>query len=387
MHPIEANTTAQVVIVGAGAAGLSAGAALKQQGIEPIVVERDDCIGGTWARRYERLQLHTIRQFSGLAHYPIPRTYPRYVPKDMYSNYLREYAEAFQLQVELDRPVRTVRPIDNGLWEIVPEHGEPLHARVVIIATGSYNEPLLPSWPGMDGFAGRIVHSRDYVSGRDFAGQAVLVVGIGNSGAEIAADLVEQGAARVAIAVRTPPPIMPRELFGLVPVQLLGIALTPIPAPKLLDRAGAAARRVAIGDLRRYGLGKAEWGPFTARRPAVIDVGFLKELKGLKIGVRPAPERFTAGGVVFSDGREEEFDAVVSATGFDTGLARLLEVPDAVAENGRPRSRSGRPTPYPGLYFIGFDETTRGVLFEANRDSKRLARAVRRYLDGRAVRV
>ena len=73
---------------------------------------------------------------------------------------------------------------------------------------------------------------------------------------------------------------------------------------------------------------------------------------------------------------------VVAATGFNTGLARLLEVPDAVKENGRPRFRSGRPTPHPGLYFIGFDETTRGVLFEANRDSKRLAATVRQYLDG-----
>jgi cation diffusion facilitator CzcD-associated flavoprotein CzcO len=213
----------------------------------------------------------------------------------------------------------------------------------------------------------------------------VLVVGIGNSGAEIAADLVEQGASRVAIAVRTSPPIMPRDLFGLVPVQLLGIALTPVPVPRLLDRAGSLARRVAIGDLSRYGLGKAEWGPFTARRPAVIDVGFLKELKSLKIDVRPAPDRFTDNGVVFADGREETFGAVIAATGFDSGLGQLLEVPDAVKDNGGPRFRSGRPTPHAGLYFMGFDETTRGVLFEAKRDSLRLARAVRRYLDTRAT--
>ena len=209
------------------------------------------------------------------------------------------------------------------------------------------------------------------------------MVGIGNSGAEIAADLVEQGAGRVAIAVRTNPPIMPRELFGVVPVQLLGLALTPLPAPRLLDRAGALARRAAIGDLSRYGLGKAAWGPFTARRPAVIDVGFLKHLKGLEIDVRPPPARFTADGVEFVDGREERFDAVIAATGFESGLRRLLDVPDAIGDDGRPRFRSGRPTPHPGLYFIGFDETTRGVLYEARRDSLRLAREVRRYLDGR----
>jgi cation diffusion facilitator CzcD-associated flavoprotein CzcO len=384
MPPTEQNGGAQVVIVGAGAAGLSAAAALKRKGIEPTVLDRDDRIGGTWARRYERLHLHTVRRFSGLAHYPIPRAYPRYVHKDAYANYLEQYAEVLQLHVELNCSVRNVRPVDGG-WETVSEQGRRWRSPAVVIATGHYNEAVIPQWPGMDSFAGLILHSRDYVSGRKFAGQAVLVVGIGNSGAEIAADLVEQGASRVAIAVRTPPPIMPRDLFGMVPVQLLGIALTPIPAPRLLDRAGAAARRVAIGDLRKYGLGKAEWGPFTARRPAVIDVGFLRQLKALKIEVRPSLERFTPQGVVFAGGQEEEFDVVVAATGFNTGLSGLLEVPDAVKDNGRPRFRSGRPTPHPGLYFIGFDETTRGVLFEANRDSRRLAGAVRRYLAELAI--
>jgi putative flavoprotein involved in K+ transport len=111
----DANGGAQVLIVGAGAAGLSAGAALKRKGVEPTVLDRDDRIGGTWERRYDRLHLHTVRRFSGLAHYPIPRTYPRYVHKDLYATYLKQYAEALQLRVELNHPVRTVRPVD-GLW-------------------------------------------------------------------------------------------------------------------------------------------------------------------------------------------------------------------------------------------------------------------------------
>jgi putative flavoprotein involved in K+ transport len=369
-----------VVIVGAGAAGLSAAGALKRLGIEPTLVDKNERIGDSWAHRYERLHLHTIRRFSGLAHHPIPHSYPRYVPKDRYAEYLRDYAQAMQLRVELRCSVRRVRAGGNGLWEVEAEPGEHWLAPVVIIATGHYNEPLMPRWPGLHEYAGRVVHSSEYVSGREFAGQRVLVVGIGNSGAEIAADLVEHGASHVAIAVRTNPPIMPRDLFGLVPVQLLGIALTPIPAPRFLDRLGALARRAAIGDLSRYGLGKAEWGPFTARRPAVIDVGFLEKLKRRQVEVRSAPTRFGADGVAFADSGEEPFEAVIAATGFDSGLRRLLELPDAVGEDGRPRFRSGRRTAHPGLYFIGFDETTRGVLFEAKRDSLGLAREVRRYL-------
>jgi putative flavoprotein involved in K+ transport len=371
-------TETRVAIVGAGAAGLSAGAALRHVGLEPVLLDKDGQVGGTWARRYERLHLHTVRRFSGLAHYPIPRTYPGYVPKDMFAAYLQEYADHFGLDVRLGHRASRVRP-ENGRWLIETDGGDWL-ANAVVIATGRYNERRVPDWEGIAAFDGRVVHSVDYGSGDDFRGERVLVIGIGNSGAEIAADLAEQGASFVAISVRTPPPIMPRDLFGVLPVQLLGLAFTPVPAPRLLDRAGAVLRRIGTGDLTKYGLAKAEWGPFTARRPAVIDVGFLRELKGGRVNVRPNVQRFTENGVVFVDGREDDFDAVVAATGFSSMLAELLEVPGAVSESGRPRFRSGRPTDFPGLYFVGFDETTRGVLYEANRDSRRLAPAIAQYL-------
>jgi putative flavoprotein involved in K+ transport len=370
-----------IAIIGAGAAGLSAAAALKTRGYEAIVFDKDERIGGTWSRRYERLCLHTVRRFSGLAHYAIPSAYPRYVPKDLFAEYLQDYAARFGLNVRLGQAVRKVRPLDGStLWGLETDSGA-WRARVVIIATGHYNERVLPRWPGMEDFRGRLLHSAEYDSGARFAGRRALVIGIGNSGAEIASDLVEQGAAYVAISVRTSPPIMPRDLFGVVPVQLFGIALTPVPAPRLLDRAGAIVRRIGVGDLREYGLGKAAWGPFTARRPAVIDVGFLRDLKRGRINVRPAVSGFTPGGVAFIDGSEEDFDVVVAATGFGTGLAQLLEVPGTVDDDGQPRFRSGRPTAFPGLYFMGFDETVRGHLFEARRESKRLARSVAVYLE------
>ena len=75
------------MIVGAGAAGLSAGAALKWRGVDAVLLDKDTRVGGTWLRRYERLHLHTIRRFSGLAHHPMPRVYPRYVPKDLFAHY------------------------------------------------------------------------------------------------------------------------------------------------------------------------------------------------------------------------------------------------------------------------------------------------------------
>ena len=375
----------RVVVVGGGPAGLSTAAALTRCGVDALVVDRDQRVGGSWARRYERLHLHTVRRFSGLAHYDIPGSYPRYLSKDEYATYLAEYAERFKLRVALAEEVTAVRRAAGGgpAFEVGTSR-RTIATEIVIVATGHYAEARVPRWPGVDDFGGRFVHSADYRSGREFAGQRALVVGLGNSGAEIATDLVEQGAASVVVSVRTPPPIVTREMFGVVPVQLFGIALMPLGMPRLVDRVGARLRRRAVGDLRRYGIGEAAWGPFTARRPAVIDVGFLEVLKAGRVLVRPALDGLTASGARYVDGTSEDVDVVVAATGFGTGLARMLrDVPGAVDDEGQPAARSGQPTAVAGLYFIGFDETIRGHLYEAQRESKRLAHTVARALSAR----
>ena len=359
------------MIVGAGASGLAAAGALKRLGLEPVLLDKDERIGGTWARRYARLHLHTVRRFSGLPHFGIPHGYGRYVPKDLYARYLADYAERLGLDVRLAAEVRTIRP---G-WFVETADGD-LRADVVVVATGKYARKRLPAWPGADRFGGAIVHSVDYRSGRDYAGRRVLVVGAGNSGTEIAADLVEQGASHVAIAIRTPPPVTSREVLG-VPVQVWGIALSPFPA-RLVEPFASTMRKLATRDLPKYGIGEAGWSPLVARKPPVIDVGFLRELRARRIHVRPDVARFEPGGIVFADGREEPFDAVVAATGFTTGLDELIDAPGGLDEHGLPREM--HPPAHPGLYFMGFVETVRGQLFEANREARRLARAVENYL-------
>jgi putative flavoprotein involved in K+ transport len=365
-----------VVVVGAGAAGLAAAAMLQERGHRPAVLEADERVGARWASRYDRLQLHTIRRFSGLPGHPLPKTLPRYVSKDQYADYLASYAEALDLDVRVGVRVERISR-ENGGW-LVKTGTEELRAPVVVVATGKHNLKTSPPWPGVEDFAGRILHTADFRSGAEFREQRVLVVGIGNSGAEIATDLVDEGASFVAIAVRTSPPIAKRDIFG-IPVQLFGIALEPFPA-RPVDRIGGVVRRLGTGDLRPYGLGEAAWGPFEARRPPVIDVGFLETLKRGAITVRPELVRLTPEGAVYSDRREEPFDAVVVATGFSTALAELLDLPELLDERGLPRFGADGSPAFPGLYFIGFKESPRGALYEANRDARRLGEAVSRYL-------
>jgi putative flavoprotein involved in K+ transport len=369
-----------IIIIGAGAAGLSAAGALRRQGLDPLVLDKDSRIGGTWARRYDRLHLHTIRGFSGLPHYPIPGHHPRYLPKDAFVQYLRDYASHFDLKIVAGCPARKVRRAGDGPlpdWEIESGCGT-WRCRAVVIATGQYGIPAIPPWPGSDEYAGTLTHSVDYRSGRGYAGKRVLVVGAGNSGTEIAADLVEHGAAFVAISIRTPPPVVPRDPFGL-PVQRTGILLSFLP-PRLADRLGRLTARLVLGDLTRYGMRPATWWPYSAKSVPVIDVGFVRELKRGRIHVRPNIARLTRDGAVYGDGRAEPFDAVIAATGFNTGLDQLIDAPGLIDERGEPRYPSGQPTAQPGLYFIGYTHSLRGHLFEANRASRRLAKLVAAYL-------
>ena len=370
-----------VLIVGAGASGLSAAGALQRRGIASVILEEDEQIGGTWARRYDRLHLHTVRGFSGLAHYSIPRHYPKYLSREDFVSYLGEYARHFDLRVITGCPVRKIRLESDAPspWVAATDRGE-WRCRVVVVATGQYRFPMLPMWEGRAAYEGILVHSGRYTTASPYAGKRVLVVGAGNSGTEIATDLSDSGAAFVALSIRTPPPIVPRDPFGM-PVQRTGIMLGFLPAV-VADRLGRLTARIVLGDLTRYGLKPPEWLPFSAQRVPVIDVGFVRALKNGRVHVRPALARLTATEAVFEDGSAEPFDVIIAATGFSTGLKELLGTPDVLDKSDEPTARSGEASARPGIYFMGYIHSLRGHLFEANRASRRLARNVDRYLKG-----
>jgi cation diffusion facilitator CzcD-associated flavoprotein CzcO len=237
-----------------------------------------------------------------------------------------------------------------------------------------FGRPIVPSIPGVDNYRGVTLHSSAYTTGRTFAGKRVLIVGLGNTAAEIVADLVEQGAAAVSVSIRSTPPIVPRDFLA-TPVQLFGIVLSNV-TPAISDRIGSIVSRVALGDLRRYGMREPDWSPFSAKRIPVIDVGFVRELKAGRIAVRPVIERFYEDGVVFADGRSEAYDVVLFATGYRTGLETILDLPSLLDAEGYSKFASGEATAWPGVYFMGFIESHRGLLFEIEKASRKLARRI-----------
>ncbi|TAL24242.1 MAG: NAD(P)/FAD-dependent oxidoreductase [Aquabacterium sp.] len=364
------------IVVGAGPAGLAVAACLKQQGLSCTILEQANTVGWSWRNHYERLHLHTDKAHSELPGLPFPKTYPRYPSRRQVVEYLEAYARHHDLQPRLGQRVLGAR-LDGDGWEVRTADSL-LHAGSLVVAGGYNNRPNLPTWPAQESFRGRILHSSEYRSGADFHGQRVLVVGLGNSGGEIAIDLWEQGARTTSLAVRSPVNVIPKEVFG-VPFLTVAISQRRLPPP-LADALNAPLTRALVGNLEPYGLKRPAQGPVTQilrlGRVPFIDTGTIKLIKQGQVKVFPGIQRFVEDGVVFTDGRRETFDAVVLATGFRPAVGEWLhDAGVALDQDGAPAA-SGRESARPGLYFCGYYVSPTGMLREIALEAQAIAKAV-----------
>jgi putative flavoprotein involved in K+ transport len=363
------------VIVGAGSAGLATGALLRRAGFEPVILEAGPEPGAAWRERYDRLHLHTPRRLSGLPHRRIPRRFGRWVARDGLIEYLREYAVAEGLDVRTGTRVARIER-DGDAWRLDTAHG-PVRAENAIVATGYNGAPFVPEWPGLDGFNGELLHSSVYRNPKAFLDRDVLVVGVGNSGAEIATDVAEGGAARARLSVRTPPQILRRATAG-IPAQWIGIAIRKVP-PSWVDPISKAQRRLSIPDLSAQGLPRPEMGVrtsfITTGTTPVLDVGIVDAVRHGRVEVVAAVESFDGPDVLLADGSRIDPDVVIAATGFRAGLDELVGHLDVLDRRGLPVATDGEPA-LPGLWFVGFKPTLGGQLREGSIAARHVAAAV-----------
>src|SRR5688572_1453837 len=193
----------EVIVVGAGPAGVSTALALKDRGIKPLVLERADQVASSWRGRYDRLRLNTCRPLSRLADRPYPKGTPMFPTRDQVVEYLETHAHEDGIDLKLGTSVKRIDH-ENGGWAVRTSAGE-IAAPQVVVAAGFDHEPLIPAWPGRESFGGPLIHSRDYRNPEPFQGKRVLVVGAGSSGMEIAHDVATGGASKVWMSIRTPP--------------------------------------------------------------------------------------------------------------------------------------------------------------------------------------
>ena len=368
--------TTDVVVVGAGPAGLAVGACLRKAGLDFVMLERSSTVGSSWRAHYERLHLHTIKRLSALPDLPFPDDYPRYVPRKLMIDYLDRYAQAFALAPRFNETVHGVRR--HGLGWVVESDESTIGAAHVVIASGLNAEPVMPAMPGFEMFRGQVLHSANYVNAAPFSGQSVLVVGMGNTGAEIALDLSE-GGARPTLSLRGGVHIVPRDLFG-VPIQVVATAATRVLPLRLNDAMFPFILDLALGNLKPYGIRRPTHGLLqqvaSAGKIPVLDVGTVRKIAAGAIRVAPGIAAIQPDGVQFQGGRREAFDAIIFATGFRPNYADFLVAGDAAA--CAEVARSAAQT----LHFVGFRNPVTGLLRQIAKEAVATADAIARARAG-----
>ncbi|XP_057477223.1 indole-3-pyruvate monooxygenase YUCCA6-like [Actinidia eriantha] len=373
------------VIIGAGPSGLAAAACLKERGISAVVLERCNCIASLWQlKTYDRLRLHLPKSFCELPLLPFPQEFPNYPSKQQFVEYLEGYASKFEIKPFFNETVaRAEYDSSVGMWRVrtVGEKGEEREwvSRWVVVATGENAEAVVPEIEGREEFGGAVVHTSLYKSGEGFRGKRVLVVGCGNSGMEVCLDLCNHDASP-SLVVKDTVHVLPREMLGRSTFGLSMWLLKWLPI-RLVDRFLLIVSWLILGDTAHFGLRRPHLGPLELKNSSgktpVLDIGTLAKIKSGDIKVCPAVRRLTRHTVEFINGKKENFDAIILATGYKSNVPSWLKERDMFSErDGLPR----RPFPNgwkgeSGLYAVGF--TKRGLL-GASMDAKRIAEDIER---------
>ncbi|KAK7320772.1 hypothetical protein VNO77_30556 [Canavalia gladiata] len=374
------------VIVGAGPSGLATAAYLKEKGVPSLILERSNCIASLWQlKTYDRLRLHLPKQFCELPLMGFPCDFPTYPTKQQFIEYLESYAQRFHIRPMFNETVKHAEfDATLGFWRVRSfnnkEGAKEFVCRWLIVATGENAEAVVPEIQGMGDFGGVIKHTSFYKSGEEFRGKRVLVVGCGNSGMEVCLDLCNHNATP-SLVVRNTVHILPREMLGKSTFGLSMWLLKWLPI-RFVDRFLLIVSWLMLGDTARFGLDRPKLGPLQLKnlsgKTPVLDVGTLAKIKSGHVKVRPGIKRLKRYTVEFVDGRTENFDAIIIATGYKSNVPSWLKEGDMFSKE------DGFPTkPFPngwkgenGLYAVGF--TKRGLL-GASMDAKRIAEDIERF--------
>ena len=365
------------MIVGAGPAGLAASWEIRLAGLDPLVVDQADSVAASWQERHDHLRLNTHRIFSHQPGVRIPRRCGPFPGRDDYVAYLQNYAAGMRLR--LGTRVDRVDLADGG-WELRLDGGS-IGAAHLVIATGPDAEPVMPSWPGMAGYPGTVIHAGQFRNVAEMAGLDVLVVGPGNSGADLLGHLARSDAGKLWLSARSGMNITPLRLGGvpLHPVSVLGRYL-PL---RWQDTNARAVQRLTFGDLTRFGYPRPALGAFTRAAAdgvtVAVDDGFVRALKAGRVTMKPAIDRFDGPQVCFTDGTSCAPDAVICATGYRPGLEQIAGHLVTLDTHGMPPFTGVCSSPlHPGLWFFGLDRSIYGNMHVRRRQARQLARAITR---------
>ncbi|MDO1447280.1 ArsO family NAD(P)H-dependent flavin-containing monooxygenase [Rhodocytophaga aerolata] len=319
---------ADVVIIGGGQSGLAMGYYLRRTGLSFVILDEQAQPGGSWLHTWHSLKLFSPAEHSSLPGWLMPKTEDEYPGKAQVVNYLAEYEKKYNLPVE--RPVKVEKVVYTpegytihttaGLWQ----------AKAVVSATGSWHTPYVPEYPDRHLYLGYQIHSAHYQKAEDFAGKKVLIVGGGNSSAQILAEVSK--VAHTTWVTEKEPTFLPDEVDGRYLFEFATRQYKARQEGKTIQPVGS------LGD--------------------IVMVASVKEARQRNVlhSVRPF-KKFTATGVHWPDGREEEFDAVIWCTGFKPALDHLQPL-GVIEADGKVLTNETKAVKSPGLWLVGYGSWT-----------------------------
>ncbi|NWW67779.1 FMO4 monooxygenase, partial [Ifrita kowaldi] len=376
----------RVAVIGAGVGGLVSVKCCLDEGLEPICFESSEDIGGVWRYTdstddsrvsvYRSIITNTSKEMSCFSDFPYPEDFPSYLPHSLVLEYLRMYAQHFDLlrHIRFQTTVLSVRKrpdfTTSGQWEVVTETGRVRESHIfdaVMVCTGHYQEPYLPlaSFPGIEScFKGQHLHSREYRDVQAFQGKTVLVVGIGNTGGDLSVEL-SRVAAKVFLSTRSNTWVMSRVSDHGFPCDMVGTTRLNHFLDWLLP--SALTRRIRFRKFNswfnhtNYGLASSKSSKFKM----IINEELPFCLLSGTVVLKPNVKEFTENSAVFEDGTtEEDIDVVLFATGYNFSFPFLEESVRSVIDDNRSLYKCIFPAQLekPTLAIIGLIQLTGSIM-------------------------
>ena len=313
-----------VVIVGAGQAGIAMGSYLKQEGLSFILLDSNVRIGDSWRQRYDSLELFTSRKYSSLPKLQMNGSSDGFPTKDEMGDYLEQYTTHFGLPVKLNTNVIKIKK-NRETFKVETNQGI-IEANQVVIASGAFQKPFIPPVMLNKGEKPFQIHSSSYFSPKQILKGSVLVVGGGNSGAQIAVELAQER--NVTLAVSRP--------FKFLPLRFLGKSIFYWLELFGLLYAGTNTK-------------KGDW--FRKQNDPIFGYKLKTLITERRVNVKPRVVRVVGNEVLFEDNSVHSFENIVWSTGFIPSYD-WIRIDGATSANGKPVHERGI-SPIKGLYFIG----------------------------------
>ena len=366
----------RVCIIGAGSSGIAACQVLHARGIPFDCFEAGSAVGGNWrynndngmSSAYRSLRAKTSRRCMQYAAFPMPLDYPDYLSHELIAEYLDNFVDHFGFRgmIQFRTEVTKAEPAAGGGWDVTVRRRDTGAVRTerygaVLVATGRHWDPQYPepAFPGAGTFAGQQMHSHHYRTPEPLAGKRVLVLGVGNSACDVAADC-SLVAGRTLLAMRRGAHIVPQYLFGR-PTDHLTLTRLGTRAPfRLQSLVVALLLRMAQGNVTRYGMPRPDHRVLCA--PPTVSDSLLTKLDDGDIVVKPAIDGFHGDCVRFADGSREPVDVVIYCTGYKISFPFLNETTIGIDGKQIPLYRRIVPPQLPGLYFIGLIQPIGAVM-------------------------